>query len=70
MRTLDIHKLELVVAQLQSFSKGKTYVSLVFSTNLNKTMFENNFQKKNYTQRHNCNTEHFNHTLSPNYKGK
>jgi hypothetical protein len=44
---LDIHKSKLAVTQLQSFSKGKTYVSLVFSTNSGKTMFENNFEKEN-----------------------
>jgi hypothetical protein len=42
---LDIHKSKHAVAQLQSFSKGKTYVSLFFSTNSGKTMFEDNFEK-------------------------
>jgi hypothetical protein len=42
---LDIHKSKLAVAQLQSFSESKTYVSLVFSTNSGKIMFENNFQE-------------------------
>jgi len=67
---LDIHKSKLVVAKLQSSNKGKTYVSLVFSTNSNKTVFENNFWEWNCTWRHNCNTKHFNHTLSTNCKGK
>jgi hypothetical protein len=53
---------KLAIAQLQSFSKGKTYVSLVVSTNLSKTMFENNSQERNYTQGHNCNIKHLNHT--------
>jgi hypothetical protein len=67
---LDMHKSKFVIAQLQSFSKGKTYVSLVFFTNLGKTMFENNFREGNYIQGHNHNTKHFNHTLSTNCKGK
>ncbi len=46
---LDIHKSKLLITQLQSFNKGKTYVSLVFSTNLDKIVFENNFQKRNCT---------------------
>ncbi len=67
---LDIHKSKLVVTQLQSFNKGKIYVSLVFSTNLDKIMFENNFWKGNCTWGHNYITKHFNHTLSTNCKGK
>ncbi len=67
---MDISKWKLAIAQLQSFNKCKTYVSLVFSTILSKTMFENNFQERNCTQGHNCKTKHFNHTLSSNYKGK
>jgi len=43
--SLDIHKSKLTIAQLQSFSKGKTYVYLIFSTNLSKIVFENNFGK-------------------------
>jgi len=46
---LDIDKSKLAVVQLQSFSKCKTYVVLVFSTNLSKIVFENNFRKGNYT---------------------
>jgi hypothetical protein len=49
---LDIHKSKLVVTQQQSFNNNKTYVSLVFSTNSNKIMFENNFRNGNCTQRH------------------
>jgi hypothetical protein len=56
---LDIHKSKLAVAQLQSFSKRKKYVSLVSSTILSKIMFENHFQKGNCTQGHNCNTKCF-----------
>ncbi len=67
---LNMHKSKFVVAQLQSFNQGKTYISLVFSTQLGKTMFENNFREGNYTQGHNYNTKHFNYTLFTNCKGK
>jgi hypothetical protein len=67
---LDIHKSKLVVAQLQSFNISKTYVSLIFSTNSNKTVFENHFQEWNCIWGHNYNTKHFNNTLSTNCKGK
>ncbi len=40
---LDIHKSKLTIAQLQSFNENKTYVSLVFSTNSSKIVFEINF---------------------------
>jgi hypothetical protein len=42
---LDIHKSKLAVAELQSFNKAKTYVSLVFSTNSGKIMIEIIFKK-------------------------
>ncbi len=61
---LDIHKWKWALTQLQSFNKGKTYVSLIFSTS------QNNFWKRNYTWKHNCNTKHFNHALSTNCKSK
>jgi hypothetical protein len=67
---LDICKSKLVVGQLQSFNKGKAYVSLISSTNLNKIVFENNFRKGSCKWGHNYNIKHFNHTFSTNYKSK
>ncbi len=40
---LDIQRSKLLVMVVQSFSKGKTYFCLIFSTKFNKTSFEKFF---------------------------